>query len=486
VSLFPQTNPELSPLDVVWMMTQEYAERNFTKAPPFPAETDIEMLDWFKERGGELNKFDYPSPDTEEEDDEEDEDEDEEDAKKRKRRNRMPKRTVRNLVAAEPIEDGELVMRAPMRTTLSQLTARNVKVGHSGYLGDRRHLRDAFKHNQAWGLAMMLLYEYYKDGGGGGEASKWHPYLKTLRLRSLTKKVIKELQGTYAAELQRSWDEEAKVAMEWLAENICKKHSANLCKRNPDRPGSVHLDRGDMKWALSVVRNYAIQVKKQSTGKLFLALVPFLDLMVHRKGSGGEIALQLDNSIVVRAGAHKQGAFAAFDHGALGDAETLLMHQFVSKKPNRHNFVRLRLPGKHKSWPGMPLYFQLDTLRDWRKQMSYPPRLSDMYKAAEKLHLYGDEEDTDEQDHIGTTNSQLAALATDEMTAEEVLMIRGYASTAEEAQLMVRGTGALTGDSKPQLYMALDVEDDEKAGEATTDLADMALQLTGSVALSCI
>ena len=48
---------------------------------------------------------------------------------------------------------------SPMRTTLSQLTARNVKVGHGGYLGDRRHLRDAFKHNQAWGLAMMLLYE---------------------------------------------------------------------------------------------------------------------------------------------------------------------------------------------------------------------------------------------------------------------------------------------------------------------------------------
>jgi hypothetical protein len=70
------------------------------------------------------------------------------------------------------------------------------------------------------------------------------------------------------------------------------------------------------------------------------------------------------------------------------------------------------------------------------------------------------------------------------MTAEEVLMIRGYASTAEEAQLMVRGTNSLTVDDKPQLYMALDVEDDEKAGEATTDLADAALQLTGSVALS--
>jgi hypothetical protein len=29
----------------------------------------------------------------------------------------------------------------------------------SRYLGDRRHLFDAFKHNEEWALAMMLLHE---------------------------------------------------------------------------------------------------------------------------------------------------------------------------------------------------------------------------------------------------------------------------------------------------------------------------------------
>jgi hypothetical protein len=33
----------------------------------------------------------------------------------------------------------------------------------------------------------------------------------------------------------------------------------------------------------------------------------------------------------------------------------------------------------------MPLYFQLDTLREWRKAMLLPPRTSDVYRAANQV-----------------------------------------------------------------------------------------------------
>ena len=60
---------------------------------------------------------------------------------------------------------------------------------------------------------MMLLQQMYQDGGGNGTSSRWAPYFETMRMRVLAKPVLRELKGTYAAELHRTWDDEAKVVL---------------------------------------------------------------------------------------------------------------------------------------------------------------------------------------------------------------------------------------------------------------------------------
>jgi len=368
---------------------------------------------------------------------------------------------------------GAAVMSIPIRVTLSQLSARNVKTA-TGYLGDRRHLKDAFAHNQQWALALMLLTQYYKNGAGDGEDSKWAPYLRTLRLATLTRAVTNELAGTYAAELMRTWEDEAELALTWLEENICKKHSREICQRDPKRAGSLPFSREDMKWSLGVVRSYAFWVTKRTTRKRFLALFPFSALVHHRHGAGGNCTLELDNSIRMYAGADfAAGSRFEFDRGDLTDAETLLTYKFVSTAPNPDNAVRLRLPGTQRSHPDMPLWWQTDILRDWRKALLLPPRTSDLWRSANALHLWGDDED--EEKEVQNRNNELARLGGDQHTPEEVLMLTGAAPDAESAALMVRG--GRPENSAPQLYAVADPEDDEKAAEETTNLADQAAQL---------
>jgi hypothetical protein len=183
-------NPELSPQDVVWMLTQQYQEKNASKKKPepFPTDVDSEMLEWFQSKGGIISKLGYPTPDDLAAEAEEKGGDD----SFLSMGGGSKRRPLRQLVASEDIDGstdgpGQVVLQVPMRLTMSQLTARTVKMpGGRGYLGDRRHLKDAFKHNQAWALAHMLLYEMYKDGSGDGGSSKWAPYINTLRLRSLT------------------------------------------------------------------------------------------------------------------------------------------------------------------------------------------------------------------------------------------------------------------------------------------------------------
>ena len=57
-------------------------------------------------------------------------------------------------------------------------------------------------------------------------------------------------------------------------------------------------------------------------------------------------------------------------------------YKFVSVKPNRDNAVRLRLPGTTRSHPDMPLWWQTDILREWRKALLLPPRTSDLWRSA--------------------------------------------------------------------------------------------------------
>ena len=132
----------------------------------------------------------------------------------------------------------------------------------------------------------------------------------------------------------------------------------------------------------------------------------------------------------------------------------------------------------------MPLSWQTDVLRDWRKAVNLPPRHSDLWRNANELHLYGEDEDKEENEAMAQVNAKLAALGTDDMNAEEKLMMLGMADSAESAQLMVRGEsgggdGAI-GTRPTQLYAAPDPEDmeDEKAAASANRLAEMALQVT--------
>jgi hypothetical protein len=49
-----------------------------------------------------------------------------------------------------------------------------------------------------------------------------------------------------------------------------------------------------------------VRVRKRTTGASFWALVPFVDLVRHRPGAGGNVTLELDNTISVSLTAHAQ------------------------------------------------------------------------------------------------------------------------------------------------------------------------------------
>ena len=108
------------------------------------------------------------------------------------------------LRATEALNDGELVLTMPLKLTLSQVSARNVRL-KGGYLG--QHLKKLFDKSQRWGLAMMLLHEHFKDTTGRG--SKWAPFLRTLRVAALTKPVMREIRGTYASQTFMRWEDDA-------------------------------------------------------------------------------------------------------------------------------------------------------------------------------------------------------------------------------------------------------------------------------------
>ena len=134
------------------------------KKEPFPRAVDIAMGEWFEAKGGALDGIDQGLFQEDEEG------------------GGHGGGSAGGAGAGRPalvVGEGGVaahaaVMSIPIRVTLSQLSARNVKTA-TGYLGDRRHLKDAFAHNQQWALALMLLTQYYKNGQGDGEDSKWSP-----------------------------------------------------------------------------------------------------------------------------------------------------------------------------------------------------------------------------------------------------------------------------------------------------------------------
>jgi hypothetical protein len=127
----------------------------------------------------------------------------------------------------------------------------------------------------------------------------------------------------------------------------------------------------------------------------------------------------------------------------------------------------------------------MDTFREWRKQQALPPRTSDLVKAALKLEIYGDEEDSEEQQFLKERHGALYQMADqNQMTVDEVLMLTGAASSKEEAQMVLHGhAGGAVAANAPLLYNVENPDGDEEISRATTDLADSAAQLQLAVAV---
>jgi hypothetical protein len=90
-------------------------------------------------------------------------------------------------VATEDIAENEVVVQVPIKLTLSRISSRNVLIPRKGkYLGEE--LKKTFEKNEVWALSVFLLHEWYKETAGKG--SKWGPYLRLLRMRSLSTNVL--------------------------------------------------------------------------------------------------------------------------------------------------------------------------------------------------------------------------------------------------------------------------------------------------------
>lgn len=106
------------------------------------------------------------------------------------------------LVATEEIHAYDTIISVPLKLTMCRISARNVLIPKKGkYLGEE--LKKTFEKNEVWALAIFLLHEWYKEFAGSG--SKWGPYLRTLRMRSLTTNTMQALAHTRAIELTKQW-----------------------------------------------------------------------------------------------------------------------------------------------------------------------------------------------------------------------------------------------------------------------------------------
>merc|ERR1711865_981520 len=149
---------------------------------------------------------------------------------------------------------------------------------------------------------------------------------------------------------------------------------------------------------------------------------------------------------------------------------------------NPYDKITVALPGA-KDMNTEDVFWEWTSTKAWRRFMKYPPKQSDLWRLANKLQLYGEEWDEEEQKAISGSNAALSGLpfSTDMVSAEEQLMLMGRASTEEEAQVMIYGAARDT-TKVAQLYTAPDPEDDERAAKAMEEMADAMLQLQESVA----
>ena len=144
----------------------------------------------------------------------------------------------------------------------------------------------------------------------------------------------------------------------------------------------------------------------------------------------------------------------------------------------------MKLPGS-RGIEVEDIFFEWTSMKEWRRTMKLPPKQSDLWRIANKLQLFGEEFDEEEQKAISKANAQLIRslpLPIDQVSAEEQLMLLGRASTAEEAALIVSGGRTPNEQEVGQLYTAPDPEEDPRAAKAIEEMADAMLQLQEAVA----
>lgn len=186
------------------------------------------------------------------------------------------------------------------------------------------------------------------------------------------------------------------------------------CRADPVCEGLSKVN--NIRWALNIVKRYAIPVRKKVTGKTFLALVPYAHLMRHRRDDQRgasvqegrpvpkkelELEYSMDNMIrlKVRPGsAFEAGEELRLDHSnfamsnrSYSDAQTMIRYHHVSaaEEPNPNNFIRIVLPGCKDE--NDDLYSHIDHMDDWRKMLHLPLKLRELHEASQQLMLYGEE-----------------------------------------------------------------------------------------------
>lgn len=349
------------------------------------------------------------------------------------------------LIATEDVQEFDPIITAPLQLVMCKQTALNVVIPNRGrYLGEE--LKKTFEKNELWGLVIFLLHEYYKEINGKG--SKWGPYLRTLRMRYLSTPVLHELQGTIALRMHRKWEKDADNFMWWAvgADGPCSP-TTGICKTKPeDKLGDTRFNIHQIRWAYWVVKQNAVRIQQVSTGLSFIALIPFYNFVTKRLGAGGGITFDLDGTVSVRAGnSHSELTPVTIHPGNMSDSEFFLRYLRIPEiAPNPHTEIKLTLPGvipkgskfhycvkgtwrqQNKdeckaSYRSESMFWKSKTLTDWRQLMNLPPRMQELRMWANRLHLFGDE---DEMKLLSQANSIIAGLPlpVDQVPAEEQLM----------------------------------------------------------------
>ena len=348
------------------------------------------------------------------------------------------------LLAEEDIGDNEPVISAPLKLIMCRQTARNVLIPNRGkYLGDE--LSKTFDKNELWGMSIFLLHEYYKEIAGKG--SKWGPFIRTLRMRFLSTRVLQEVQGTIAGHLSAKWTKGSDKFMWWSvgAEGPCSP-TTGICKTKPnEKTGDTRFNIHQMRWAYWVVKQNAVRIKQIATGLEFIALIPYYNMVHKRYGSGGGLTFDLDGSVSVRVGGgHEEGMAVGIHPGNMSDSEFFLRYLRTPAVENPSTEITLSLPGVipkgskfhyclkgtskemnrddcKASYRSDAMFWKSKVLTEWRQMMNLPPRLQELRMWATRLHLYGGEE---EMKLLSTANKAIAGLPlpVDQMPAEEQLM----------------------------------------------------------------